>query len=203
LKYTNEFIASKEFLSTYEWRKVRMEALVKHGNKCQCCNRTPDGEYYTCVDHIKPRKTHPQFALDVDNLQILCNECNHGKGNWDSTDWRDGNELVFTITKKWIDDNRASGKSFTKVQVEALGLKFGYLDKGWVKSLVGRKITLETKRTFEEGASITQQRQEFVGPVKPKKKKLKIKLKSKTELRILRLEAELKKAKEVANALNN
>ena len=57
-KYTDEFIASREFLNTYEWRKVRMEALVKHGNKCMCCNRTPEGEYYTCVDHIKPRKTH-------------------------------------------------------------------------------------------------------------------------------------------------
>ena len=104
-KYTDEFIASREFLNTYEWRKVRMEALVKHGNKCMCCNRTPEGEYYTCVDHIKPRKTHPHLALDIDNLQILCNVCNHGKGNWDSTDWREGNELVFTITKEWIDNN--------------------------------------------------------------------------------------------------
>ncbi len=31
-KYTDEFIASREFLNTHEWRKVRMEALVKHGN---------------------------------------------------------------------------------------------------------------------------------------------------------------------------
>ena len=33
-------------------------------------------------------KLFPQLALDVDNLQILCHECNHGKGNWDMTDWR-------------------------------------------------------------------------------------------------------------------
>ena len=26
-KYTDEFIASREFLNTYEWRKVRMEAM--------------------------------------------------------------------------------------------------------------------------------------------------------------------------------
>ena len=40
------------------------------------------------VDHIKPRKKYPKLALDVDNLQVLCNECNHGKGNRDDTDWR-------------------------------------------------------------------------------------------------------------------
>ena len=40
------------------------------------------------VDHIKPRKLYPALALDVNNLQILCEVCNHGKGNWDMTDWR-------------------------------------------------------------------------------------------------------------------
>lgn len=40
------------------------------------------------VDHIKPRKTHPHLALDPSNLQVLCDVCNHGKGNWDKTDWR-------------------------------------------------------------------------------------------------------------------
>lgn len=40
------------------------------------------------VDHIKPRKLFPELALDPDNLQVLCHECNHGKGNWDMTDFR-------------------------------------------------------------------------------------------------------------------
>ena len=110
---------------------------------------------------------------------------------------REGNELVFTITKEWIDNNRASGKSFTKAQVEALGLKFSTLPRGWVKSLIGRKITLETKTLFEQGAFVTLPRQEFLGPTKPKK--VKIKKKSKLELRILKLEEELRKAKEAAN----
>lgn len=79
---------SDGFLSSYEWRKVRMVAIKKYGNSCQCCGASPKDGIVINVDHIKPRKTHPELALDVSNLQILCNVCNHGKGNWDDTDWR-------------------------------------------------------------------------------------------------------------------
>lgn len=81
-------VTSTAFLSTYEWRKVRMEALKKYGARCQCCGATPANGAVMNVDHIKPRKLFPSLALDVNNLQILCHECNHGKGNWDQTDWR-------------------------------------------------------------------------------------------------------------------
>lgn len=82
------FESSDAFLGTYEWRKVRMQALKKYGPKCMCCGATPNDGAVMNVDHIKPRKLFPQLALDVDNLQILCHDCNHGKGNWDMTDWR-------------------------------------------------------------------------------------------------------------------
>jgi 5-methylcytosine-specific restriction endonuclease McrA len=65
-----------------------MEALKKYGPRCQCCGATPATGAVMNVDHIKPRKKWPSLALDVNNLQILCHECNHGKGNWDDTDWR-------------------------------------------------------------------------------------------------------------------
>ena len=80
--------AKPEFLESYAWRKVRMEALLKYGPKCMCCGATPKTGAVMNVDHIKPRKTHPELALELDNLQILCGDCNHGKGNWDTTDWR-------------------------------------------------------------------------------------------------------------------
>lgn len=80
---------SDEFLQSYEWRRVRMEALKKYGPRCQCCGATPKDGVKMHVDHIKPRKVFPHLALDVSNLQILCEVCNHGKGNWDMTDWRD------------------------------------------------------------------------------------------------------------------
>lgn len=81
-------VTSDAFLSTYEWRKLRMEALKKYGPKCMCCGATPATGAVMNVDHIKPRKLFPSLALSLDNLQILCHDCNHGKGNWDQTDWR-------------------------------------------------------------------------------------------------------------------
>lgn len=81
-------VASSDFLHTYEWRKLRMEALKLHGAKCQCCGATPATGAVMNVDHIKPRKLFPELALSLENLQVLCGDCNHGKGNWDQTDWR-------------------------------------------------------------------------------------------------------------------
>lgn len=83
------YIASAEFLKSYEWRSKRMEAIKLHGARCQCCGATPKDGVRINVDHIQPRKTHPELALDLNNLQVLCEECNHGKGNWDNTDWRE------------------------------------------------------------------------------------------------------------------
>jgi 5-methylcytosine-specific restriction endonuclease McrA len=81
-------VASADFLSTYEWRVVRMQALKKYGPVCMCCGDSPKNGAVMNVDHIKPRKLFPHLALDLNNLQILCSPCNHGKGNWDQTDWR-------------------------------------------------------------------------------------------------------------------
>jgi 5-methylcytosine-specific restriction endonuclease McrA len=76
------------FLESFEWRSIRMMALKKHGATCQCCGASPATGAVMHVDHVKPRKFFPELALSLDNLQVLCAECNHGKGNWDMTDWR-------------------------------------------------------------------------------------------------------------------
>lgn len=77
------------FLASYEWRQIRMQALKRDGARCCCCGATPADGRVRHVDHIKPRKHFPQLALDLNNLQVLCDVCNHGKGNWDQTDWRE------------------------------------------------------------------------------------------------------------------
>jgi len=87
-KHSKIDVASDAFLSSFEWRALRMMALKKHGPVCQCCGASPKTGAVMNVDHIKPRRFFPELALDLDNLQILCHECNQGKGSWDSTDWR-------------------------------------------------------------------------------------------------------------------
>lgn len=83
-----EFYKTDDFLKSRDWSILRYQALVKHGAKCQCCGATAKDGVVINVDHIKPRKTHPELALNISNLQILCNVCNRGKENWDDTDWR-------------------------------------------------------------------------------------------------------------------
>lgn len=87
------FANSDSFLLSFEWRKVRMIVLKKYGARCQCCGATVADGLKMHVDHIKPRKLFPQLALSVDNLQVLCEVCNHGKGNWDMTDWRESSSI--------------------------------------------------------------------------------------------------------------
>lgn len=77
-----------EFLASFEWQRVRMIVIERDGAKCACCGRTRLDGIIINVDHIKPRKRYPHLALDPKNLQVLCNECNLGKGNLYETDWR-------------------------------------------------------------------------------------------------------------------
>lgn len=81
-------VTSNIFLESYRWKQLRYDAIKKYGNSCQCCGASVKTGAVLNVDHIKPRKLFPQLALDIDNLQILCSECNQGKGNRDQTDWR-------------------------------------------------------------------------------------------------------------------
>ena len=80
---------SKEFLESWEWATLRMKAIKLYGRTCMCCGAMHgiDGVVIH-VDHIKPRSKYPELSLEIKNLQILCGDCNKGKGAWDETDWR-------------------------------------------------------------------------------------------------------------------
>ena len=86
---TKEKLNSKDFYESREWRRVRYAVLKKHGARCLCCGRSPNKHGIVVhVDHIKPRSKFPELELNPNNLQILCEDCNLGKSNLDSTDWR-------------------------------------------------------------------------------------------------------------------
>ena len=143
-----EFITSNEFLKTFEWRKLRQEVIIESNQRCSCCGIRPDinNEIYLCVDHILPRKSHPHLALDKSNLQVLCNECNHGKGNWDTTDWRVTQE--FTITEDWLLTFTNNLAGLKKAQLAVLNLSWP-VKKGWANEMIGMSITQEQKELFE------------------------------------------------------
>jgi hypothetical protein len=82
---------SDGFYASWEWKKLRYEALQLHGNRCQCCGWRPgDTEHgRLVVDHIKPRRKYPELELELSNLQCLCNDCNMGKSDIHEDDFRD------------------------------------------------------------------------------------------------------------------
>lgn len=83
-------VARDDFYMTDAWRAARYEALKVHGGACQCCGARPSPGHPLHVDHIKPRSRFPELALVAANLQVLCEDCNLGKGARDQTDWRTG-----------------------------------------------------------------------------------------------------------------
>lgn len=79
----------KGFYSGWEWKKLRYRVLQEYGPVCMCCGASSrDDDVRIVVDHIKPVSIYPELALDYDNLQVLCNDCNMGKSNTDYTDYR-------------------------------------------------------------------------------------------------------------------
>jgi len=84
IKKTNNIAG--DFYSSSKWREVRYKALKMYGGKCKLCG-VSGSHAVLHVDHIKPRSHYPNLALDLSNLQVLCEDCNLGKSNKDDTKW--------------------------------------------------------------------------------------------------------------------
>lgn len=82
-----KYLSSQKFLESTEWKALRFEAFLKHGRVCQCCGQRPP-QVALHVDHVKPRSLFPLLANDINNLQVLCEDCNFGKSNKFATDFR-------------------------------------------------------------------------------------------------------------------
>lgn len=73
------------FYLSLEWKVLRYRALLHYGKKCLKCGII-DSEMH--VDHIKPISLYPDLKEDMNNLQVLCKECNLEKSNIHTTDYR-------------------------------------------------------------------------------------------------------------------
>lgn len=80
-------VCAQDFHSSKEWRELRYITLRRYGFKCMACGSAPPNVVLH-VDHIKPRSKYPELALELSNLQVLCEDCNLGKSNHTEDDLR-------------------------------------------------------------------------------------------------------------------
>jgi len=81
--------SNKGFYNSNKWRELRVDVMEQNRCRCMMCGRSPKNHKIVLhVDHIKPRSQYPELELDINNLQILCEDCNLGKVNYYQTDWR-------------------------------------------------------------------------------------------------------------------
>lgn len=73
--------AAQEFYQSRAWKRVRLRILIRDGRICRCCGATPDAGAVMNVDHIRSLRHFWHLRLDETNLQVLCADCNCGKGN--------------------------------------------------------------------------------------------------------------------------
>jgi len=66
---------SAAIIRSPRWKSLRYLAKRRDGWKCVSCGASGRLE----VDHIKPVRTHPDLAFDLENLQSLCTSCHTRK----------------------------------------------------------------------------------------------------------------------------
>lgn len=77
------------FYRSRAWRAARY-AFIKTQQqplRCKACGAT-SAQARICVDHIIAIKVNWSRRLDPTNFQLLCDDCNLGKGSRDQTDFR-------------------------------------------------------------------------------------------------------------------
>lgn len=69
----------KFFYDSDVWRAIRKKIFKICGYKCLKCYKGRDDGKILHIDHIIPRSVNITLQLDINNLQVLCKECNMDK----------------------------------------------------------------------------------------------------------------------------
>ena len=79
------------FYDSWSWKmcSYRFRQIWREKCKpiCMCCGVDQHSRRLD-VDHIRPLRHNWSKRSDWNNLQMLCTDCNRGKGSWDATDYR-------------------------------------------------------------------------------------------------------------------
>lgn len=88
----------KVFYKSWRWKELRLIALDTYGRRCVSCGASPSADNYVVlnVDHIKPLRLNPELALDLSNLQVLCQDCNQGKSWFNEKDYRSDDQKILS-----------------------------------------------------------------------------------------------------------
>lgn len=69
------------FYNSKTWKIIKEQVYKTLTHMCPVCG----AEENLVVDHIKPIRHYPNLIVDMNNLQILCDDCNLEKGSM--IDW--------------------------------------------------------------------------------------------------------------------
>lgn len=95
----------RDFYASWEWKRLSYETRRARGQRCECCGATPERHGVRIVaDHIKPIRRFWASRLDPANIQVLCDDCNRGKGSHDETDWRYPESLIPHAALEYLDE---------------------------------------------------------------------------------------------------
>lgn len=65
------------FYNSAAWQRARAAALTRDNHLCQPCLRRKHLTPATTVHHIKSLEEAPELALDLDNLESICESCHN------------------------------------------------------------------------------------------------------------------------------
>lgn len=91
-----------------DWRYLRKKVFKIQGDRCLKCGKKTSRMH---IDHIKPKSRYPHLEYKIDNLQVLCQDCNREKSFDKIVDYRGSNHLIALL--KEIKSNKLMRRKYT------------------------------------------------------------------------------------------
>lgn len=84
--YPPDEVILRAFYVSVAWRRLAYRIKLERGAVCECCGARAEDGARIVTDHIRPVRFYWHLRLTETNVQNLCDDCNIGKGSWDTTD---------------------------------------------------------------------------------------------------------------------
>jgi 5-methylcytosine-specific restriction endonuclease McrA len=99
-KYNTKYIKADVFFKLKRWHKLKKKVFAIYGYTCMKCGAN-NCELH--IDHIKSRMLRPDLQFTLNNLQVLCRQCNIDKSWHGKKDYRPikASYLQDTISEHW------------------------------------------------------------------------------------------------------